>query len=369
MLLLLAGVSAVSADGTGPFSAQIELPGADIWMYQHGGDGGTRTSASTFTALPSPATSTHAEDRFAQFVLRFDTASLIHKEYGADNYLPEKVVMTAVLLQGGLVYDPTEDARQTYLPSGAAGAVADTDAGRPIELFGTGFRSGATEATFNEESEYGSGAIHGRSAYAMSYSSTGVARDVSHNVTEGIDSTPWAVGRVLVRAGDGETYEELAPGAIIPELAHVEFELNLTIPGVAAYVRQALDKGRIWFTVSSLHSTTEMASSGYPSFYTKENAEQAEFGDVAAFLQVDYSLPVRVISFSRDAVAGTAAISWNGSKGFKYELQRSEELTGESWLPVTTITPNANGAVSWSGASASPRAFYRVLRTPAPPTP
>lgn len=369
MLLLLAGVSAVSADGTGPFSAQVEVPGADIWMYPHGGGGGSRTSASTFTALPMPASSTGVEDRFAQFILRFDTESLIHKDYGADNYLPEKVVLTVVLLQGGIVYDPTEDARQTYLPSGQAGAIADQDAGRPIELFGTGFRGGETESSYNEESEFGSSAIHGRSAYAMSYSSTGVARDVSHSVTEGIDSTPWSVGRVLVSAGEGEPYEELAPGAIIPALAHVEFELNLSIPGVAAYVRQALDKGRIWFTVSSLHSTTEMASSGYPSFYTKENAEQAIFGDVAAFLDVDYSLPVRVLSFSRDAVAGTAAISWNGSKGFKYQLQRSEELTAQSWTPVSDHQPVVNGVVSWSGSSASPRAFYRVVRTLLPPPP
>lgn len=313
-----------------------------------------------------PASSSGVEDRFAQFILRFDTASVIHKEYGAGNYLPGKVVLTVVVLQGGIPYDPTEDARQTYLPSGEPGAVPDSDAGRPIELFGTGFRGGETEASYNEDSDFGSGAIHGRSAYAMGFSSTGVARDVSHNVTEGIDSMPWSVGRVLVSPAEGEPYEELEPGAIIPALAHVEFELDLSRPGVAAYVREALDKGRIWFTVSSLHSTTEMASSGYPSFYTKENAEQALFGDVAAFLDVEYSLPVNILSFSRDAVAGTAAISWNGSKGFKYELQRSEELTAESWVPVTTLQPAANGTLSWSGASASPRAFYRVTRTLVP---
>lgn len=367
LLFLLAGVSAVLADGTGPFSAAVWVPEADIWMYPHG-QGGARTSASTFSALPSPASSSGVEDRFAQFVLKFNTAALpakIASGLGADNYQPERVVLTAVILQGGVPYDPTEDPRQTYEPDG----IPDPDAGRPIELFGTGFRGTATDATYNETSPFGSAAFHGRNAYAMGFSPEGTPRDISHSVTEGIDPLPWAVGRVLVSAGEGEPYEELEPGAIIPALAHVEFELNLALPGVAAHVRDSLNKGYIWFTVSSLHSTTEMSSSGYPSFYTKENAEQALFGDVAAFLAVDYSLPVRILSFNHDSTAGTAAISWNGSPGFKYELQRSQELTEESWSPVITHQPTSAAPLSWSGSSSSPREFFRVIRTPLSPPP
>lgn len=356
------------ADGTGPFRAEIPVPEADIWMYPHGSGGGDRTSASTFTALPLPASSTGVEDRFAQFVLKFDTDSLaagILTELGADNYLPEKVVLTAVVLQGGIPYDPTEDARQTHEPDGTP----DQDAGRPIELYGTGFRGTANDSNYSETSSFGSSAIHGRSAYSMGFTPAGTPRDVSHSVTEGIDPQPWAVGRVLVSPAEGEPYEELEPGAIIPALAHVEFELNLALPGVAAYVRDALNKGHIWFTISSLHSTTEMAANGFPSFYTKENAEHAAFGDVAAFLAIDYSLPVRILSFTHDASAGTVSISWNGSPKFKYELQRSEELTPQSWSPVNTYQPATAAPLSWNGASSSPKEFFRVIRTPLPPSP
>ncbi|RYD47224.1 MAG: hypothetical protein EOP85_05880 [Verrucomicrobiaceae bacterium] len=362
--LALAGASVLLADGTGPFVGKALVPKYDIWMYPHG-SGGARETASTFTALPSPATETHVEDRFGQFVIRFDTTSIAAAGLGVDNYQPERIVLTAALVTGGIVYDPTPDAYQTSAPKGTP----DLDPGRPLEVHGTGFRGGATVSNYNESSSYGNGSIHGRNAYAMGYTPAGVARDVSHNVTEGFDSIPWGVGRIYLRSGDGAPDVELNPGAAVPAPDGetpppvVKFELNLALPGVAAYVRESLNRGYIWLTISSLHSTTQNAASGYPAFYTKEHPEHAMFGDVAATLDVEYSLPIRVLSFSRNATTNTASISWNASKGYKYVLQRSEELTAGSWVPVNTYQPTDSGTLTWSGPSASPKAFYRVIRT------
>ncbi|RYD27282.1 MAG: hypothetical protein EOP87_21400, partial [Verrucomicrobiaceae bacterium] len=340
LAFLIAGASALMADGTGPFSGQAAKPEYDIWMYPHG-PGGTRQTASVYTALPSPASETGVEDRFAQFVLKFNTAGIARPGLGADNYHPERVVLTA-MVQGFIIYDPTEDARQTSEANGPP----DLDEGRPIEVHGTGFRGTATSANYNETSPFGSSSIHGRNAYAMGYSPEGVARDVSHNVTEKFDSIPWGIGRALARPAEGEPYEELQPGDNIPYNALIEFELNLSLPGVAGYVRESLNKGYIWLTISSLHSTTQMAASGYPVFFTKENPEEALYGDAAAFLKVDYSLPIRILSFNRNETAGTAAISWNGSPGFKYELQRSENLTTNSWFPVNTQQPTTAASLT-----------------------
>lgn len=356
----LLGASGLSAGGTGPFSADALVPSIDRWMYPHNQGAGAEQRASTYSALPLEA---GVDDRFAQFIVKFNTvAAGIKAGLGPQNYDPSKVVFTAVVLQGGVPYDPTEDSRLTYGPN----AVADTDAGRPIELHGVGFRGTATSANFTENNAFGSGAPGGRNAYAMGYSPEGVARDVSNNVTQGFDSMPWAVAKIMVKSQETEEYEELPPGQTIPPLAHAVFELNLSNPGVADYVRQSLHQGYIWLAVTSLHSVSEMAASGYPAFYTKENVEHELFGDVAASIQIDYSLPLNIVSIQRDDVTKTASVSWNGSPGFSYVLEKSETLEPGSWLPVQTFTTPTPTTLNWNGSSASNKAFFRVARTEQP---
>ncbi len=359
-VVLLLGVTGVRAGGTGPFTVQAPVPSADIWMYPHAGSPGTRTTASTFSALPVNGS---VDDRFGQFLLKFDTvAAGVPAGLGEANYELGRVVLTCVIYSGdSSSYDPTEDARSTYGPD----AAADSDTGRPIEVHGAGFRGGFTASSFDETSAFGSGDPGGRNSFSLGYSPEGVERDVSGNVTADIDSTPWAVARMLVKPAGENEWSELTPGSIIPPYAHAVFELDLSLPGVARYVRNSLNQGFIWLTVSSLHSVTEMAASGYPSFYTKENAEQALFGDVASMLDVEYSLPLRITAFSRDA-AGNTQLTWNGSPGFQYVLEAKEDLAAGIWSPIETFTTSAPTPLIWNGTSPLPRAFFRIARSPLP---
>ncbi|GAA5128924.1 hypothetical protein JIN84_02625 [Luteolibacter yonseiensis] len=361
-VLLLLGATGLTAAGTGPFSSQAQSPTADLWMYPNANNLGGGGTASTFTALPT-VYSPPEEDRLAQFVVRFNTvAAGIPAGLGVDNYDVSRIALTCILTAGGIRYDATEDPRSSYGP----GSTADPDAGRPLEVYGTGFRNNFTAATFTESSAFGPKTAGGRNAYAMSYTPAGVARDVSNNVTGGFDSMPWAIGKIQTRPFNGGAWTQLAPGAMVPDdpnlLIAAVFELNTTLPGVANYVKTSLNQGYIWLTVSSLHSTEQQAFSGFPQFYTKENAEHALFGFMAPSLNVTYSLPVKVITFSRNETAQTASITWNGSPGYKYTVERSETMAVGSWTPVHSVTPTSAGNLNWSGSSPSPKSFYRISR-------
>lgn len=356
---LLLGVSGLTAGGTGPWSARAPQPAADLWMYPNTPTPGTRATASTFSYLPF----TGVDDRYGQFVVKFDTvAAGIPAGLGPSNYDIHHLVFTAVYASNdSLPYDPTEDPRASL---GAAATIADPDAGRPLELHGTGFRGGFTAATFQESSPYGS-----RNAFASSFDTVGVARDVTNSVTLGYESYPWAIGKVSTPVdlmADPVVYQPLPPGGMIPVYSHVTFEINLALPGVANYVRQGLHDGFLWFTLSSFHPVTGPGSGGFPAYFTLNHPEQALYGDVAPTLDAEYSLPLRIASFNRPAGGNTASLTWNGSPGFSYVVERTDDLANGFWSPLGTFTTATPSALTWSGNSPSSRAFFRIARNPIP---
>ena len=344
------GVAAVQAGGTGPFTATSPEPAGDRWMYSNNPTPGSRATASTYSFLPS----TGVDDRFGQFVIKFDTvAAGIPAGLGAENYEIHRLRLTAIYASNdSLPYDSTEDPLASL---GPAATVADPDAGRPLELHGTAFRGGFTAATFQETSPYGS-----RNAFASSFDAAGGARDVSNNVTLGYESVPWAIGEITTSAGD-----TLEPGGIIPVYARVSFEINTAILGVGDYVRQGLNQGFLWFTLSSFHPVSGPGSGGFPAYFTKEHPEQAIYHDVAPTLETEYSLPLRIVAFHRDP-AGNTGLTWNGSPGFQYVVEGAEDLASGVWSPLGTFTTAAPAALNWSGNTSSPRAFFRIARTPLP---
>lgn len=356
---LLLGVSGLTAGGTGPYSAYAAEPAGDRWMYPNNSTPGTRPVASTFSFLPFLG----VDDRFGQFVVKFDTvAAGIPAGLGPSNYDLHRLVFTAVYASSdSLAYDPSEDPRSSL---GPAATIADPDPGRPLELHGTSFRSGFTAATFQETSPFGS-----RNAYASGFDTAGVARDVSNSVTLGFDSYPWAIGKISKPVdldADPVVYVPLQPGEAIPIHSHVTFEINLALPGVSDYLRQGLHDGFLWFALSSFHPVTGPGSGGFPAYFTKENPEQALYGDVASFLEADYSLPIRVASFSRPAGNNTASLTWNGSPGFSYVVESTQDLARGVWAPLASLTTTIPSMLTWTGSAASPRAFFRITRTPQP---
>jgi len=356
---MIFGVSALTAGGTGPFVVNVPVPAGDRWMYPSNSTPGLRTTASTFSFLPF----TGVDDRFAQFIIKFDTvAAGIPAGLGVDHYEIHQLVLTAVYSSAdSLPYDATEDPRASL---GGSSSIPDSDPGRPLELHGTGFRGGFNAATFQENSPFGM-----RNAYANGFDSGGVARDVSNSVSLGFDSHPWAIGAVEILANPEavpKEYVPLAVGAIIPVYARVSFQINLALPGVADYVRQGLNQGFLWFTLSSFHPVDGQDGVGFPAYFTRDHPEQTLFQDVAPSLDAEYSLPIRITEFKRDSTAKTVSLKWNGSPGFQYIVERSDDLVAGSWLPAETVTTTTPTALMWSGESPSDRSFFRVSRSPIP---
>lgn len=324
-------------------------------MYPSNSTPGLRPIASTFSFLPF----TGVDDRFGQFLIKFDTVAMgIPAGLGPENYEVRRLILTAIYASGdSLPYDPTEDPLASL---GSAPTLADPDAGRPLELHGTGFRGGFTAGTFQETSPFG-----GRDAFASSFDGAGVARDVTNHVTLGYESHPWAIGKVSVPVdlnAEPRVYLPLEPGQVIPVYSRVTFEINIGVPGVAAYVRQGLHEGVLWFTVSSFHPVTGPGSSGFPAYFTRDHPEQALFGDVASTLDVDYSLPLRIASFRRD-LAGNTTLAWNGSPGFRYVVETTENPTSGVWSPLGSFSPTAPAILTWNGSALTPRAFFRIARS------
>ncbi len=263
--MLLAGAPLLRAG-----SFELLEPTADRWMYPFNGTPGTRPAASVFGAIGEAS----FDDRDAQFLVRFDTTSVIAAGLGAGNYSLTSLQLTLTVNVGdSFRYDPTYDGVNTYLDPTASGYVADTDLGRPIELFAVGYRNGYSTSTFTETSPFGSATESGRNAYAAGFNSDGTLIDVSNNVASAFDVTPFAIGQV---AG-------LTSGSFVPQEAQMTFSLNLSDPLILAYLQESLNAGYLEFMVTSLQATTQEAASGFPSFFTKDNLlHDPAFGDYLA---------------------------------------------------------------------------------------
>ncbi len=342
------------AVGGESITVEILEPAADRWMYSANSTPGSRGQASTFSALPGGGGD---NDRFGQFIFSFDTvAAGIPAGRGADGYEITSLEVTARIAQNNLfLYDPTVDKWFTY----GAGGSPDEDAGRPLELHGTGFRNGFSAMNFAENSAYSGGSPVMRNAYALGFDEGGLPRDVSDNVSDGYDGVSWAVGEI----------PGMTPRARVPIDSVVRFQIDLNLPGVREYVARGLNEGALWFTLSSLHPALQQAGE-FVSYYTKESPEHQLFGDSAPTMEIEYAMveeeePV-FTTFERDG-SGVVSLTFEGQPGFVYELQVSGDMSPESWEEVDTFTPSAPGMMGWEGVRTEPRLFFRICRTPAMP--
>jgi hypothetical protein len=350
VVVLLSALLAGLAVGGENFSATLTEPAEDRWMYPANGTPGSRTQASTFSALPGDL---ETDNRFGQFVFKFDTAAAgIPAGLGVENYQISAITLTATIgLDRLFQYDPTQDAWFTY----GMTELPDTDPGRPLELHGTGFRNSFTAASFQENSPHYGGSPTKRNAFALGFDESGVPRDVTDNVTEAFESFPWAIGQI----------EGLTPGAAVPVDSIVRFTPNLNQPGVAAYLREGLHQGFIWFTLSSLHPAIQQGGE-FVSYYTRDNPVHQLFGDAAPSLTVSYKLPTGFTSFSRNE-AGLVTLDFIGLGGFTHILQASTDLAEDSWQNLQTFPAAPTTLLTWQEASPQPRRFFRIARLPTSP--
>ncbi len=272
-------VGLVFLAASAPLSAavvSIASPGMDIYMYANAFNRSFRGDAGTFGG-PVGSEGAGSEDRLGQFILGWNTAAAgIPAGLGVQSYAITRVVLKVNQMEDNVIlYDPTYDGFRSYLPTTDVDYLADTDAGRPFELYGLGLRNGYTSlavsggvsgTSYGEGSPFGAaGGEHTRHAYAYSPGSPRSDFDISENVTERFETVPFAIG----------TTTEVQPGDFIPGDTFFTFELNLSNSGVVDYLRDALNDGQLGFTLSSLHSTSFDGAGGsgvFPRFSTRETA-------------------------------------------------------------------------------------------------
>jgi hypothetical protein len=257
-----------------PFVGAFAQPTLDRWVYPFNFTPGQRGSFSTFGALGEP----DFDNRDGQVLIGFDTGGQIPTGAGASSYQIISAVVRIGVDQGGFIrYDPTYDAYTTYLDPLDHDFVADADAGRPVELYGAGYRNGFDDVTFLEASPFGNTSVTYRgvrNAFASDFLA-GVRRDISRNVDEGFDPVPFAVGQT-----------SLNPGDLVPLDEDFVFTIDLQNADAVAYLRESLDAGRLRLVISSLHPAVQQGGV-FASFYAKE----ALFGgELAARLEIEVTI-------------------------------------------------------------------------------
>ena len=164
-------------------------PALDKWMYGNisGVYGGTRDTAPVFGYPNTPA----EEDRLGQLLLGFNLRNRIPTGLAPSQYQVTRVTMSVYNTDNFTnTYDPTADSYRSHLTFGDSLFQSDTDAGRPVEVFGVGLRNGFTALSptvggalsgqYHENSPMGAAntPLHGRNAYPLGYGAGGSLLDV-----------------------------------------------------------------------------------------------------------------------------------------------------------------------------------------------
>lgn len=270
------GFAALASTGLAVASAQGQLitahwdaPTLDRWMYPFNFSAGAESNAPTFGAISQAG----FDDRDSQFLVGFNTSTQIATGKPLDQYRLRHVRITAyVSADNQAQYDDSPDSVASLYSPADPEYVPDADPGRPVELFGVGFRNGYTLSSFAENSTFGGAPVvppaEGcRNAYAATFTPAGAATDVSRQVRQRFEATPMAIG---VNAG-------LTPGQYIPAGTPLTFEVDLCDETARAYIQRSLSQGKLMFSISSLQPASGGTSGGtgtptYPAFYTRESA-------------------------------------------------------------------------------------------------
>lgn len=268
--------------GAGSAHAVTLVSVEDRWMYPFAGSGGTSNRAPTFGSDSQPT----FDNRDGQFLIEFDTSASFATGQGASSYVIHSARVEVAVLDGDFVYDGSVDGYASYFGG------TDLDAGRPVELYGVGYRNGNTTTGTNLETVSfappGAPAAGVRNAYASDFLG-GADRDVSNNVATGFDPTPFAVGTT-----------SLAPGASVPAGTIYGFDLVLGAD-VVAYLQGRLNLGRVDLALTSLHDSSFGGPSTYPGWATRENTS--------------FSLPTLILDVTVVPEPGTLVLASAGLAG------------------------------------------------------
>lgn len=307
-LALAAGLSLIVAASASASVVQLSQPTIDRWMYPFNSLPGSRPAASVFGA---PGNQPTFDDRDAQYLVGFDTNSVVAAGKGASAYDVTSVTVTATIASGEFGYNPVYSSYRGFLDPSDPDYVAPSPNGTSIELYGVGFRNGYTKLSYNpsapspphfkQASNFG---IPGppsagtRNAFAIDFDGSGTPRDVSNNVAGRFETNPFAVATT-----------NLLPGATVTEGTVMSFQIDLSDPFVLGYIQDGLDKGSLGFVISSLHEASQGGPVTYPNFFTKfSGAPGATFTSLTIELA---SVPeASSIVLASCAALGVGAMGW-----------------------------------------------------------
>ena len=255
-------------------------PSLDRWNYPFNGSPGTRFEMPSYAAIETPG----FDDHDAQVLLGFDTSGEIVPGLGAGEYQVLSVTVTMTMSNDDdFIYDPTHDTFDTY---GELGEPFDTDPGRPLNLWLTGYRDGHDQTTYMETTLFGLVAdvppAQGmRSAFAAIFDDLGVPTDISNNLKEQFEAVPLAIGQS----------DSINPGDTVPADTTFSFTFTPCELGEHNELGKMLDLGQVRFSVSSLQPATGSPGGGggvvYPIWYSRENP-------LAQILGYEPTLDIRV---------------------------------------------------------------------------
>lgn len=286
--------------------AEWSRPSWDRWVYHNSVDNGDRPYSSLFAGFEPGAD--FAPSRSGTMLIAFQTADQIGPVAPA-RYQLNSVRVTATTFANGqtITYDPTRD---------FVAEIADEtdDPGRPIELYGVGFRNGyerfgfgandAAPPEFEEASPFWDAVPLLEQSFHVyplgdDGTGTGMLGDVAHSaggkgfyeeddddeldlvevVQDPWDPMPWSIGLINgMNAGD-----------TVPLGTELTFDVNLDLPGVRDYFQQSLSIGQVGVFLSSLHDP-----GGYPvttgEFATIHTMEQYFTIQAPPTLSIDFTI-------------------------------------------------------------------------------
>ncbi len=269
MLPALAVATVCPAD---VISVDLAEPTLDRWFYPFNSNPGFKPDASIFGAVGDqdlgfdPA----FDNRDGQMLIGFDTSGVVPAGLGPDSYTISQASVT-VTIKSDLTfeYDPTADPFTSWLPSFDPDFAPDPDPGRPLELFGIGFRCDFTASTFPENGPFcdncscfpPSPCREVRCVYPVDFLGACEPRDISNNVDGAFDPVPFGVA----------THETLSAGDPVPSGTVLTFEIDVDNACVQQYLGDALDEGMLAVLVASIYSAVEQQAGAFPKIYCKED--------------------------------------------------------------------------------------------------
>ncbi|MEE8459778.1 MAG: hypothetical protein V3S08_07885 [Phycisphaerales bacterium] len=253
----------------GVTEVDLTEPTLDRWFYPFNASPGFRSDAPIFGSVTDQEVGFDPsfDNRDGQMLIGFDTSALVPTGLGAGGYtISQASVRITIKSDLTFEYDPTVDPYTSWLPSLDPDFTADPDPGRPLELFGVGFRCDFTPSTYPENGPFCDNCScfppnpcrELRCVYPVEAC---VAGDVSNNVDDGFDPVPFGVA----------TSESLRQGESVPSGTVLTFEIDVADPCIQQYLAGALDEGMLDLLIASIFFAAEGQAGNAPKIYCKED--------------------------------------------------------------------------------------------------